>query len=252
MRWFELAAGVVLLAGWIGAQDPSGGKGRPGGDASPQDPARVRPEAADQDEVPPAQRPRPASAEKLFALFSEMKGLECRFEEEKHLALLALPLRSRGKLYFLRPGYLARRVEAPQEQAVTITPTELRMKDAEGEEVIDLRQAAEVRHFVTSLVQVFAGNLEQLERAYRVQYAADPDPEKARHWSLVLTPRERPLTEMMRSLTLRGEGEAVGGIEVVEPNGDRTVTRIVAADPERQFTPEEKLRWFGIEPRGQR
>jgi len=214
-------------------------------------------------EPPPRERPRPADAAALFALFRTLRGLEARFEEKKYLALLAVPLESRGRMFFLRPGYLARRVEAPEVQAVTITPTELRVAGRDGEEVIDLRQSANVRHFVTSLVRVFSGDQESLAKGYRIEYApipaeANPDDanpnansegDPSRRWSLTLTPKAKPLSEMLRSLQLRGEGQAVTHIEVVEPNGDRTVTRILEANPAREFSAEEKALWFGIQPR---
>jgi hypothetical protein len=54
---------------------------------------------------------------------------------------------------------------------------------------------------------------------------------------------------MMRELRLRGSGRAVEELHMHEPNGDRTVTRIVQADTERRFTPEEQASLFGIRPR---
>jgi len=79
-------------------------------------------------------------------------------------------------------------------------------------------------------------------------WAAPPDPDSDSAWKLSLTPREPPLTQMIKQLCLRGEGEAVVEIEVQEPNGDRTITRIVAADPERRFTAAEQKQLFGIQP----
>src|SRR5664279_2835561 len=86
-----------------------------------------------------AQANQPASFDVLLGAFAHMPGLEARFVEDKHLALLAEPLQSSGVLFFARPGMLLRRVEAPRKSEVVITPTELRMKDADGEQSIDLR-----------------------------------------------------------------------------------------------------------------
>jgi hypothetical protein len=187
---------------------------------------------------------RPADAAALFASFARMPGLEVRFTEEKHLALLALPLASTGSLYYLPPGYLARVVETPEASSLTLTPAELRMTDRDGTSVVDLRQNEALRVFVTSLVQVFAGDAPALERAYHVAY--EPDPSDAARWTLTLTPRRKALGEMLRSLTLRGAGTGVRAIELVEPGGDRTVTTVVKADPRRSFDAEERARLFGI------
>lgn len=205
--------------------------------------------AANEDvtEVPTATRPVDAAA--LLAAFAKMEGLEASFEEEKHLALLAAPLKSKGTIWFLPPGYLAREVTAPEPSLLRITPDELRIEGKEGVERIDLRRSDDVRHFVTSLVRVFAGDRVALERSYDVAYAPDPDaPDDAAAWELVLTPKEKPLTEMLKELRLRGTGLAVRRIEVHEPTGDRTVTRVLEADPARRFSVDEKERLFGIEP----
>ena len=217
----------------------------PGG----QDPAKAPPPVQGPATTAPARakkQARPADAAALFKLLTTMTGLEARFEEEKHLALLVLPLQSKGRLYFMRPGYLSRIVEQPEPATLTISPSELRMASKTGVEIVDLRRSDKVRLFITSLVLVFAGDEEALARSYTIVFSPDPDSDSA--WKLSLTPREPPLTQMIKQLCLRGEGEAVVEIEVQEPNGDRTITRIVAADPERRFTAAEQKQLFGIQP----
>ena len=77
--------------------------------------------------LPPDQRPRPVDATALFARMATVTGLEATFREEKHAALLALPLRSEGRLYFHRPdpkgpGWLTRVVEKPEPATVRMAP----------------------------------------------------------------------------------------------------------------------------------
>jgi hypothetical protein len=194
----------------------------------------------------PAAASQVTDAHGLLAAFAQMTGLEARFEEEKHLALLAAPLKSKGRLYFMRPGYLTRIVEGDEPSTLTITPNELKLSGQDGEERIDLRQNDAVRAFVTSLVQVFAGDEAALERSYAVAFARGAEDPEA--WTLTLTPRDKPLTDMLASLTLTGRGPRASAIEVREPNGDRTLTRIVEADVERRFSPEEQRTLFGIAP----
>lgn len=222
-----------LLATWSAAQSPTG--------ATPA-PAATTPAA-----LPAPRRPRPADANALLAVFARMPGLEATWEEEKRLALLAVPLRSSGRLVFLPPGYLHRAVEKPEPGALRITPDELRIEDREHRETIDLQRSDTVRTFVTALVQVFAGNEAALQKAFVVEYT--PDAKEPQKWTLTLRPRQERLGKLMRELVLRGEGEAVVAIEVTDPNGDRTTTRILTADVERRFDAEEKRRWFGIEPK---
>jgi hypothetical protein len=173
-----------------------------------------------------------------------MTGLEARFEEHKHLALLAAPLTGGGRLYFMPPGHLARVVERPERSVVTISPTELRMSGKDGVESVDLRMNADVRLFVTSLVRVFSGDAAVLEQSYEVRFES-----AATGWTLTLTPRAPPLSEMLAELRLRGSGRAVSELQIREPNGDRTVTRILEADTARRFSAEEQAELFGIPPR---
>lgn len=187
---------------------------------------------------------RPADATALFASFAQMDGLEAAFEEEKHISLLAAPLVSRGRLYFMRPGYLARVVLEPEPVTLTISPDELRFAGQDGSEKIDLRQSDEVRLFVTSLVRVFSGDEAELKESFDIVFMGSATDETT--WTLTLTPKKKPLTDMMGELRLLGDGFGVSVIEVREPNGDRSVTRITEADPRRNFTDEEKTRLFGI------
>ena len=218
-----LLANAVALATLAAAQGPPAGAG----------------------EAAVGQDKRPASTEALFARLAKMPGLEAKYVEEKHLGLLALPLKSEGVLYFMRPGYLVRVVEKPQKSMLTITPSELRMVGSDGVEVVDLRQSHELRLFVTSLVRVFSGDRKGLDSSYVIDY--QPGAADDNKWTLTLKPRARPLTEMIKSLRLHGAGLVVSKIEMREPNGDRSVMSIVAADPERRFSSAEKARLFGIE-----
>lgn len=199
--------------------------------------------------VPPHERARPKDASALFARMATVRGLEATFTEEKHVALLALPLRSEGRLFFHRPeadgpGWLTRLVEKPEPASVRIAPRELRIENRDGTEVIDLSRSDKVRTFVVSLVHVFAGDELALRKSYDVAWQPAEDDDAG--WTLVLTPKVEPLDKMLQALRLVGRGEAVERIEFVEPNGDRTVTRVQTADPARRFDAAEKRRLFGI------
>ena len=88
--------------------------------------------------VEPRERNRPRDERALFDLFASSPGFEARYAEEKHLGLLAVPIKSRGKLLFLPPGHLTRIVEEPEPARVFITPSELRTVGRGNEKRIDL------------------------------------------------------------------------------------------------------------------
>ncbi|MEE9385376.1 MAG: outer membrane lipoprotein carrier protein LolA [Nannocystaceae bacterium] len=179
----------------------------------------------------------------LLTAFSEMPGLQARFVEEKHMRLLAAPLVSKGRLYFTRPGYLARHVESPSPSKVLISPDMLRYSDRSGEGQIDLRARPDVKLFVESFVRVLAGDEAGLATVYAIYFEAPTA--AAMGWTLVLTPKSLSLRKLISRLTITGQGLAVHELKVEETSGDWSVTRISDVNPARIFSMEERRRLFG-------
>ncbi|MFT7465609.1 MAG: hypothetical protein ACI9EF_003978 [Pseudohongiellaceae bacterium] len=212
-----------------------------GGSLHAQQPVDVAPPTADQASLSNG----PANAHELLAAFAKLDGLEASFVETKHLALLAVPLKSEGQFYFCAPGYLLRTISSPEPSTLLIEPGQLRMTNRDGSETIDLRQSDALRLFVTSLVRVFSGDELALSEHYTMAF--DKTAESAT-WTLTLIPKGKPLTHMIRELSLSGEGFAVQTIVVKEPNGDRSVTTLSKVNEARVFTTEERLELFGLAP----
>lgn len=205
--------------------------------------------AAEGPAAPAVQKPASAAptgqavdAASLLNAFSKMPGLEARFREEKHIALLAKPLESRGRLFFTHPGLLLRRVETPRPSEVIITGDSVRMRDASGEQALDLRARKDIRPFVESLTWILAGNRKALEGVYAVSFQGETS---AAPWQLTLKPKVEPLSHLVAHIRIRGRGFAVAQIEVAETSGDKTVTEILEANPRRNFDAAEKAKLFG-------
>lgn len=195
--------------------------------------------------APPGAAVEVSQLSQLMAAFSRMPGLEARFVEEKRIGMLARPLTSSGRLYFARPGLLLRRVEQPQKSEVIITPQELKLRDANGEQRIDLASRPDVRPFIESLTWLLAGDEKALAGVYKVDFA----PQTGGAWQLTLSPKAEPLLHVIAYIRVVGQGLAVSEIQVREKGGDETVTRIVEADPARKFTPAELRSLFGVVPK---
>ena len=188
----------------------------------------------------------PTSLAELLAAFAAMPGLEARFEEEKSMALLARPLRSRGRLYFAPPSTLLRRVEAPRAQDILIAQDRVEIIDESGRQTIDLATRSEVRPLVESMLWIFTGNLSALERVYVIDFQRlEDDATGVGRWQLRLVPRDAPLSQLVAELRVRGRGLAAETLELEETSGDRTVTRIFEADPTRRFDAGEAQALFG-------
>jgi outer membrane lipoprotein-sorting protein len=188
--------------------------------------------------------PAGAQLSQLLAAFARMPGLEARFEEEKRIGLLARPLSSRGRLFFAKPGFMLRRVEQPKPSEVLITPQQLTLKSADGEQSIDLAARPDVRPFVESLTWLLAGNEKALSSVYQLEFSqANP---AASGWQLKLIPKAEPLSHLIAYINVLGSGYAVSEIQVREKGGDETITRIVEANPARTFAPAELKTLFGV------
>jgi hypothetical protein len=216
--------------------------------------ADLRAETADSESAP-------ASFAELLAGFKGTTGLEARFEEEKYLALLAVPLRSSGRLYFEPPSTLLRRVEEPRPQDILVADHHVRISDGEGVQTIDLASRAEVRPLVESMIWIFTGDLESLETTYRVDYQRfDPavGEDKGQgdrngdaigageRWEVRLVPRDAPLSQLVSELRVSGRGREADTMELTETSGDRTLTRIIEPNPQRQFDSTERREFFGF------
>jgi hypothetical protein len=180
-----------------------------------------------------------------MAAFSHMSGLSARFVEQKHIALLAQPIESRGHLYFARPGLFLRRVESPRASDVVISATELRLRDEDGEQRIDLGARPEVRPFAQSLLWLLSGDERALASVYDIAF--QPETERS-PWTLTLTPKAEPISKLIAHMRVLGVGLRVDEIHVRELSGDESITRISEADPARRFSREEHRALFGVEP----
>jgi hypothetical protein len=231
--------------------------------------------------VAPVEAHTPAAAPPTLAAllegFQTMPGFEARFEEEKTLALLAVPLRSRGRLYFAPPSTLLRRVESPDPHDILIREQVVRIARPRAEttsapppsstaaspkqdtqasassgaaavardvETIDLARRDDVRPLVESMVWIFAGDLAHLESVYRIDYHPVA-PAASGRWQLELVPRAEPLSRLVRGLSIAGRGHAAETLVVTEASGDRTTTRILEANAARRFAAGELEALFG-------
>ena len=190
----------------------------------------------------------PASSfAELLAGFKETKGFEARFEEEKFLALLAAPLRSSGRLFFDPPSTLLRRVEKPRRQDILIRADQVRISDDSGEQLIDLAGRGGVRPLVESMIWIFTGDLDSLERTYRIDYQVLEDAEgEGQGWQVRLVPKEAPLSQLVQELRVSGQGRVADTMELIETTGDRTRTRIFDVDTQRRFDAAERRELFAL------
>ena len=94
----------------------------------------------------------------ILSRFAALPGLEARFVEEKTMAMLAVPVRSEGQIYFAgNPARLMRRVTAPDPSQALIAGGELRMRSGGRTETISIAGNPVLRGFVDSFREFETG-----------------------------------------------------------------------------------------------
>ena len=174
----------------------------------------------------------------VLTRFSRIQGLTLHFREEKHIALLTLPLITEGSLAYSRPGRLARRAGT---ETVLIDGSALRMSDGSHEQHIDLGSQPIVRSFVDSFRALLAGDRAAIERSYVIEFAST-----AATWSITLRPRGAPLNQFLVSLEFHGQGDALVSMTMNETSGDTTTTTFSDIDDHHHFTSDEAARVFAL------
>lgn len=186
---------------------------------------------------------RAPTFDELLAAFRGVQGMELRFREEKRIALLRVPAISEGTVHYARPGRLVRRITRPSAQVVLIDGDELRMREGDRTERIDLASQPVVRSFVDTFSQLLGGDRVALERVYRVQYA----PGEGTSWTLSLTPSSAPLDRFLREIRFEGDGTTLRTMVMTEVSGDTTTTTFSDVNTHRRYTPAESTRLFSLD-----
>ena len=189
-----------------------------------------------------AQDAPPPTLEALLERFASSPGFEARFVEEKRIALLAVPMRSEGQIWFAPPGRLMRRVTRPDPSAALIADGRLRMRQGDRIEELTIDDNPVLRGFIDSFRAVLAGDRAALERYYDATYTPS-----AEGWELRLRPRGGALARFLREIHLRGAGVVIREMRMIEVNGDETRTTFSDVDTRRRFSAAEARTIFRVD-----
>ena len=190
----------------------------------------------------PRARAQAPTLEGLLARFAALPGLEASFREEKRIALLALPVRSEGRIFFSEDRVM-RRVERPDPSLALIANGRLRMRNGDRTEELDIDENPVLRGFVDSFRAVLAGDRARLERFYRAELTAG---EGEHGWQLRLVPRDAALRRFLREIRMSGQGVTIHEMRMIEVSGDETRTEFFDVNTRRRFSASESRRIFSV------
>jgi hypothetical protein len=184
--------------------------------------------------------PDTLALDELLHHMASTRGVVAEFREVKTLALLAEPLEARGTLYFQPPDRFVRVTREPAATRLALVGSRMRFEDATGVNDVDLAENPVARQFADNLVALWRGDRARLERLYRLEFRAEGP-----RWELGLVPRGAPLDRFIARIQLRGDGATMREMELLESDGDRTLTHFEKSDVDHAFGAAEARAVFG-------
>ena len=176
----------------------------------------------------------PLEIEVLMRRLASTEGVVAEFRQVKELALLQVPIESRGTMIFIPPRCLAWETTSPGTSRLVIEGQSVRFHDATSAQDVDLSQDLIARGFVESFVVLWSGDYEAMKKQYEVDFRSEKD-----GWRLVLTPRAARMREFITRIELQGTSGPPERMVLHEAGGDRTTTTFGPIEVDHRFTPEE-------------
>jgi len=143
------------------------------------------------------------------------------YTEEKRLAVLDIPLITRGELRFVPPDFLERTVAGPDAESYQVRGSELRIQARGGAHTVRLGDYPPLQAFIESFRATLNGDLATLRRYYQTELEG-----REAHWRLILTPRLAEMAAHVKRIVITGEHTRIGRIETLARDGDTTVMRL--------------------------
>lgn len=163
------------------------------------------------------------TATELMAQLAGVASSRARFTETRQSALLKQPLVVTGTLVYQRPDRLEKHVQRPFEESVTIEGARVSItRRGETGRTLAVPPGGPARALVESLRATLAGDLSTLTRYFDVEVKGVSGGE----WTMTLVPRDPALATTVTNVSFAGAADRIKRIEVLEANGDRSVTTI--------------------------
>ena len=163
----------------------------------------------------------PDRLDRLMALLAQRRHGEVTFVERDELRVLTRPLVSSGVLIYDAPDHLEKRTLEPRPGTFILDHGELTVTQGDHTEHLELSAYPQIAPYVQAIADTLAGNRAALERLFQVRLAGT-----LAHWTLTLVPRR---ASAIRRIRITGARADLATVQIVERNGDRSLTRLGAA-----------------------
>ena len=161
--------------------------------------------------------------EQLMQRLAQVKNVQAKFVERKHLRILNAPLEFSGTLVYKAPGHLEKHTLLPKPQSLLLDQDRLSIEDPARKQrrTLRLQDYPVVWAFVESIRSTLAGDLQALNRFYAVELEGSET-----QWRLMLKPSEPAMQSLITHIRISGARQSIRSIEVAEAEGDRSIMTI--------------------------
>jgi hypothetical protein len=153
-------------------------------------------------------------------------GGTAAFSEKKYIAVLDRPVESSGELTFRPPGRLEKRTLKPVAESMILDGDVLVVERGSQKNTLHLQQYPEINAIVGGIRNTLAGNLDALERQYRLDLQGTPE-----RWSLTLLPSDTRIAAVVQHIRIGGTRGELREVEVLQPDGDRSLMQVRRGAP---------------------
>lgn len=159
------------------------------------------------------------SVDQLMSTLAQTKTAKAAFTEKKYFSALDKPVESSGELLYAAPDKLEKRTFKPKPEVMLLEGDTLLLERGRQKYTMQLQDSPELAALIDSIRGTLAGDRKALERNYALGLRGTRE-----QWSLLLAPINLKSAQLIRHIRISGAKNEILEIEVMQTDGDRSVT----------------------------
>ncbi len=164
--------------------------------------------------------------DQLMQMLAQVHSSHAAFNEIKTVALLDKPQVSSGELIYRAPDYFEKRTLRPRAETLILNGDTVLIARGQKHYLLTLADYPEIAAFTASLRGTLAGNRQMLRRSYALSLTGSQA-----HWQLQLLPTDSRIKDKIMRIFIRGADNELRSIEIIQTDGDRSITTIASPAP---------------------
>ena len=167
------------------------------------------------------------TVKQLMESLGQVKTAKATFIERKYLSILSRPIESSGTLIYTAPDRLEKHTLLPKPESMILERDNVTFENKAKNQrrTLQLQSYPVIWAFVESIRSTLAGDLQTLNRFYRVKLEGNPA-----QWRLFLEPSEQVMKNVVSEIRISGSKNQISNIEIIEAEGDRSVMTITESN----------------------